>query len=213
MTLAGLKLHLKTILNGNKELPKDEDLKPLLKECLISIALRCEPLALLVFTDEEKVLKYLQDLDLYLRMPRVPKNDTDKLDLDTELCFALSYMLGMKLSNNESLVKYIAQADEICSDYIWNRFNNIKSNDDIKKYIPRAIYTKKLKTIKGYKYFFDNDFISKLNDYLKGEAIDLTNSDIKNIDKLLAYESEIIDNKANRDNEALDEFCKYLGGL
>ena len=218
MKYIDFKTHLNEIMSGDKKVPEDEKLKPIMLQCLKQVAIKCEPLVLMSRDIEDDILKTLEDR-LFIRVPKLPQSDDDVIDMDETLVYAVSYLVASKISKNQTIVKYIKEYDEIVNDYLWKRFRDMEDgNFDINKTLEenslnihgyKRIYKSKTKTIKGYVYEWDERFVEILGRYLSGESLtQLSKSDRVNIDRYLEYQADGLNN--NPVYEALDE---YLGGL
>jgi hypothetical protein len=204
-------------MSGDKNVPNDDNLKPIILQCLKQVAIKCEPLVLLSSNVEDDILTVVED-ELVIRVPIAPSNDNDIIDIDETLVYAVSYLVASKISKNQTITKYINEADMIINDYQWNRYRDIQSGKlDLKKSMSenslsihgyKNIYTSKTKTIQGYVYTWDNSFIVNLGLYLSGKVLKLSKSDRQNIDKYLEYQAS-----GNNDNEVYEALDIYLGGL
>jgi hypothetical protein len=204
-------------MSGDKNVPNDDNLKPIILQCLKQVAIKCEPLVLISNNIEDDILQTMEN-GLFIRVPKAPQSDNDIIDIDETLVYAVSYLVASKISKNQTIIKYIKEADMIINDYQWNRYRDIQSGKlDLKKSMSenslnihgyKNIYTSKTKTIKGYVYTWDDSFIRNLGLYLSGEALKLSKSDRQNIDKYLEYQAS-----GNNDNEVYEALDRYLGGL
>ncbi len=217
MKYIDFKTHLNEIMSGDKTVPADDKLKPIILQCLKQVAIKCEPLVLLSSNIEDDILTVVED-ELFIRVPNVSQNDDDIIDMDETLVYAVSYLVASKISKNQTITKYTKEADEIINDYQWNRYRDIQSGKlDLKKSMAenslnihgyKYIYTSRTKTMLGYVYTWDDKFILVLGQYLSGAVLELSKSDRTNIDKYLEYQmSGAINDEMY---EALDN---YLGGL
>jgi hypothetical protein len=216
MKYSDFKIHLGEIMSGDKKVPENKKLKPIILQCLREVAIRCEPLCLLSDNVENDILTVVED-ELFIRVPHLSQKDSDKIDMDETLVYAVSYLVASKISKNATIVKYTKEADEIINDYQWNRYRDIQSGKlDLKKSMSenslnihgyKNIYVSKIKTIKGYVYVFDEKFIELLGLYLEGNALKLSRSYKDNIDKYLEYQYE----DREEINEVYETLNKILG--
>ena len=219
MKYGDFKVHLEQIMSGDKKVPTDDSLKPILLQSLIQVASSTEPLVLMSKNIADEMLRTV-DNELFIRMPRIPNTDDDIIDIDEALVYAVSYIVASKISSNKTLVKYKIEAKSIISDYQWQRYRDIQSGlFDINKTLAqnsldihgyKYIYTSKLKTISGDVYTWDIEFINNLGAYLSGEALELSKSDRLNIDKYLEYQSSGASDNAMY--EALDVYLGEING-
>ena len=217
MKYSEFKVHLNEIMSGDKNVPNDDNLKPIILQCLKQVAIKCEPLVLLSSNVEDDILTVVED-ELFIRVPNISQEDEDIIDMDETLVYAVSYLVASKISKNQTITRYTKEADEIINDYQWNRYRDIQSGKlDLKKSMSenslnihgyKNIYTSKTKTIQGYVYTWDDSFILNLGLYLSGGVLKLSKSDRQNIDKYLEYQVS-----GNNDNEVYEALDIYLGGL
>lgn len=115
MTLTKLKTHTNAILTGDIQAPENVVYIPLLMQALQDVANNVYCLSLVTKSADARVLRSLGD-GYYIRMPKEPRIDTDKIDMDEELMFALSNMVASYISQNKP--QYFDQkAKEIISSY------------------------------------------------------------------------------------------------
>ena len=218
MTYGGFKDLLKTIMPGdNFSQDTFDTFGSTVLICMREVAEKCNPLELVSNNPSCEVLKTLED-GLFIRVPEEPKEDTDILDIDETLCVAVAYSVATILGSSHHFAKYIANLGKHSHNYIWNQYNDLQHNKyDLCEIAIRnslnfkgfkKIYTHKHDTIKGNVYIWDDDFINKLNEYLKDETIYLSRSDRKNIDEYIDYQIN-----GNEDNEMYEKLDEYLGEL
>jgi len=97
MTLTKLKAHTNAILTGDVKLPDNTVYIPLLMQALEEIANRVDCLALITKSSDARVLRVIAD-GLYIRKPKEPRLDTDKIDIDEELMYAVSNFIASYIS-------------------------------------------------------------------------------------------------------------------
>ncbi|MCK5111067.1 MAG: hypothetical protein KAQ94_06055 [Arcobacteraceae bacterium] len=220
MKYEDFKKHLTVIVGGDRPLPKDNnDLKTIILQCLREVAAKCEPLSLMTRDMENDILQSMESEDgLYIRVPKLSMENDDVMDMDETLVYAVSYLTASKLSkhkkdDNED------DAKAIMTDYNWKRYKDIESGKlDLQKSVAensldihgyKLIYIKKIKTLNGYVYIWDDAFVTILNKYLAGETLaELSKSDRNNIDEYLAYGDSGL-----KDNEMYEALNKYLATL
>lgn len=125
MTFLESKKLLTTLLFGDIKIPENDLLFSLYDQAFNYIANECIPLKLLTKTNDFSTLRTVDIGDgviRYIRKPRLPKQDGDVLDIDNELCFALTNLVASYLSKAKAGDLY-AQALEMISKYNWKLFN------------------------------------------------------------------------------------------
>jgi hypothetical protein len=217
MKYGEFKTHLKGIMIGDKNVPDDTVLRPIVFQVLKQVALKVEPLVLITNDVEYEILKTLEN-ELFMRVPYLPQSDEEELDIDETLVYAVVYLVATKISSKDNIIKYEREAWDILNEYMWKRFRDIESGlfDYDKTLIENAlningykkIYTKKINTTEGYKYEWDTKFITTLALYLSGENPTLSKSDRTNIDAYFAYQIDKVG-----DAQMYDAFDEYLKGL
>jgi len=214
MKYIDFKNHLAGAMLGDKNVPDFVKLKPIMLECMTEVAIQCEPLCLMGRDVEDDILKTMEN-GLFIRKPNIPvDNDEHIIDMDETLVYAVSYLVAYKLSKNNQ-AKNEKDAKKIINNYQWKRYNDTKDNNyefditaaensmDIHGY--KKIYIRKYKTVLGYVWVWDDNFIKILGGYLSGLVQDLSKSDRNNIDKYLEYKSI-----GNSDSEMYKALDKYL---
>ena len=122
MLFKEFKVHLKAELIGDRIVPDDELLKPLIKTAISEVALRCSPLHLVTDDLDFEVLRILTTLNdgKFIRMPFYPNNDADIIDIDDILCPVIVYLVASRISKSNK--DYIVKADKIMNDYNWELY-------------------------------------------------------------------------------------------
>lgn len=129
MTFSELKLHVNALLSSRRDvsLPGDDNLIiPLIEQSMINIANRYKVLSLITKGENFRVLRALGD-GYYIRMPRPPKINSDKIDLDKELHMAIANYVAADLASieyNRNIFKKNAQ--RIVKDYAFKIYNTPK---------------------------------------------------------------------------------------
>jgi hypothetical protein len=104
------------LLTGDNVLPKDDDVTlALLDDAFTTISDKAEALHLLTMNQSEAIAR-LAVGDYLSRVPNLPVNDEDELDIDEELCSAAARLVAAMLSKNKPRV-HEAKAAERIADY------------------------------------------------------------------------------------------------
>lgn len=205
---------------GNKQIPKDdESLILLIQDALIEVAQKTEPLVLITLDNELKIIKVLED-GLYLREPKQIIDDNSLIEIDTDLIKAVAHIVISSFSDNDNFVKHKTHANKYINDYNWARFESFNKENDLLAISRKAvdfhgfkkIYVSKYKTSKGTSYDWDESFISKLESFFAGHRLNLSKSDINNIDNFILFADNIMTSQ-HEDYGIIDKFDKYLGEL
>ena len=116
MTYAEFKSLTSGLLIGDNVLPQDADvLKGLVQYALTTVATQAESLHLMTLSTTENVLRLSQG-DYLIRMPVAPDLDTDAIDIDEELVFAVARYVASYVSREKGGI-HVKAADRIIKDY------------------------------------------------------------------------------------------------
>ena len=116
MTYEGLQNILKVMLSGDKTIPKDNTLLlAMLEMAYIEIASKCTALKLLTSNPADRIIREGFS-GTYVRMPSLPENPTDELDIDMELVPAVARIIASYITK-DNIKTHIALADEIIRLY------------------------------------------------------------------------------------------------
>ncbi len=116
MTYATMKRQCRILLIGDNKLPSDpEDMLAALEMAYIEISNKATALKLLTVNKDNAIMRQGPG-DLYVRMPRLPRDDTDRLDIDSELIPAVSRIIASYISKEKTKL-HLAIASEIIRDY------------------------------------------------------------------------------------------------
>ena len=116
MTYGNLKILTKALLSSDFPLPEDDpSIKALLGMAYTYLVDKCQVLNLHTFDKSEKIQR-LGRGDFMLRMPDLPSNDNDELDIDEELCPAVASLIASYISDKKTLV-HQSRADDIIRSY------------------------------------------------------------------------------------------------
>jgi hypothetical protein len=121
MTFKGFKdsLNAKLKPRGDVNLPSDDILIPLIKDALDEVALYCDPLHLICSDFDFGVLKFI-DEDTFIRVPNVPQNEDDDIDIDDRLVGAVIYLVLHQISKVRKNASF--EAKKIMIDYDWYKY-------------------------------------------------------------------------------------------
>lgn len=116
MTYAGLKTVTRALLSGDFPLPDDEAaIKALLGMAYSYIVDKCQVLTLQT-QDKSADIQRLGRGNQLVRTPDLPEKDTDELDMDDELCYAVASLLASYMTEKKTVV-HQARADDIIRSY------------------------------------------------------------------------------------------------
>ena len=116
MTYAMLKNLTSGLLLGDNLLPADDAvLLPLVTYALNTVAMQAESLHLMTLSTTADVLRLSQG-DCLIRNPVPPAVDTDEVDIDDELIFAVARYLASYVSREKGGI-HVNAADRIIKDY------------------------------------------------------------------------------------------------
>ena len=116
MTYAEFKSLTSGLLIGDNVLPQDAGvLKGLVQYALTTVATQAESLHLMTLSTTANVLRISQG-DYLIRMPVAPDLDTDTMDIDEELLFAVARYVASYVSRDKGGI-HVKAADRIIKDY------------------------------------------------------------------------------------------------
>lgn len=116
MTYGMLKNITTGLLTGDNLLTKDPDvLQGLVQYALTTVATQADSLHLMTLSTTADVLR-LSRGDYLIRMPEVPVLDTDVVDIDEELTFAVARYIASYISKDKGGI-HVNAADRIIKDY------------------------------------------------------------------------------------------------
>jgi hypothetical protein len=99
MIYAQFKILMKGILTGDTQLPEDDLLvKTLLEYALNKVAVDAEPLKLMTLNLSEPMVR-LGPGDYIVRQSKIPLLDSDEIDIDDTLVFAVARLIASNLSS------------------------------------------------------------------------------------------------------------------
>lgn len=135
MTYARLKKLTSALLTGDNRIPKDaEEVQELVRYGLYKVAEKAEALKLLTANSDEEILR-MGPGSVYVRMPEIPDTDTDELDIDEDLMFALATYVASFISRDRKS-EFERRADKLIILY------NIKVNAFIEQKEKEALIFK-----------------------------------------------------------------------
>jgi len=115
MTYGRFQEVLSVLLIGDNEAPSGSQLIAALEMAYIEVTNKTTPLKLLTTNKDNAILR-MGPGDTYLRMPKLPKDATESLDIDSELVPAVARIVASYVSR-EKVKIHIAMAQEIMRDY------------------------------------------------------------------------------------------------
>ena len=106
MTYAKLKLLVKVLLTGDNMLTSDNDeVLVALETAFMEVAEGCTPLKLLTLNPNNEIIRNGPS-NYYVRKPELPDEDTDDLDIDTELVPVLARLIASYVSKDKGQLHY-----------------------------------------------------------------------------------------------------------
>lgn len=127
MTYKNLKVLTKGLLNGDFQLPEDDELiKALLGMAYSYIADKAQVLNLQT-EDKSATIQRLGRGGFLIRVPELPETDEDELDIGNELGYAAASLLASYISEKKAVV-HQSRADD------WIRSYNAKVDEFIESY-------------------------------------------------------------------------------
>lgn len=116
MTYKNLKSLSSALLTGDYVLTQDpEEMLMLVNYGFLKIATEADALKLFTFNRDEHILREGQG-KMFVRMPEMPDQDSDILDLDEELCFPLARFIASFTSKQEGAY-HASEAKSLIRDY------------------------------------------------------------------------------------------------
>jgi len=116
MTFETLKFITSGLLTGDTVLPKSDDVViGLLQYALTTVAMKADSLHLMTLSTTANVLRLGQG-DYLIRMPEVPEDDVDLIDIDEELTFAVARIMASYISATKGGI-HVDAANRIILDY------------------------------------------------------------------------------------------------
>ena len=127
MTYKNLKVLTKGLLNGDFQLPEDDELiKALLGMAYSYITDKAQVLNLQT-EDKSATIQRLGRGGFLIRVPELPETDEDELDIGNELGYAAASLLASYISEKKAVV-HQSRADD------WIRSYNAKVDEFIESY-------------------------------------------------------------------------------
>ena len=103
MTYGRLKDAIKVLLIGDNEIPTGGELVAALEMAYIEISNKTTALKLLTVNKDNAIMR-MGPGDTYIRMPALPRDDTDELDLDNELVPAVARIIASYVSDKKGSI-------------------------------------------------------------------------------------------------------------
>lgn len=116
MTFGKLKASCRVLLTGDNVLPKsDDDMLAALEMAYVEISNQATALKLLTVNKDNAIMR-MGPGDTFIRMPKLPKDDNDELDIDSELGPAVARIIASYVSKEKGGL-HIDRANRIVMDY------------------------------------------------------------------------------------------------
>ena len=133
MTLADFKAFCLAKKRGDIKLPDtNEAYKPLIQESLEYIAKNTTPIDLVTDDTTVETLRWLNASQL-IRKPIAPSLDTDKIDIDEQLTYAVAYdLISRRSVDMVNATRFETDRDNEISSYEWNNYKFLKEIGAIK---------------------------------------------------------------------------------
>jgi len=131
MTFLEFKDSLTAETFGDKKVPEDKYLLPLLNKSLEQIARKAKPLTLRTCDISFDLLCWTDEPETFIRKPKEIKNDTDILDIDESLEMAVVYQTAYKFVHMDSKAYYIGLRDGELSTYYWDLYVILNANKEL----------------------------------------------------------------------------------
>ena len=131
MTYGGLKSLVTGLLIGDNVIPKDDVIfKSLLSYAFDMIANKAEALRLMTMNSTEDIVR-LGPEEYLVRKPNLPELDTDKLDIDHELCFVAARYIAAMLSKEKIKIHQDYGDDGILryNGKVWQILEKVKEEE------------------------------------------------------------------------------------
>ena len=117
MTFKRLKSLTNALLIGDNNLTKNNDeVLGLLSYAYSRVANEADALKLLTANSNEDMIIRNGIGNLYIRMPKLPENDNDELDIDEELCYAVARFMASFVSKQKFQIHEL-EAQRIIQSY------------------------------------------------------------------------------------------------
>ena len=99
MTFTDFKAFTSALLvsRGDKRLPDDAVIKPLMLQAMVQIAMKTTPLSVMGSEFGGNVLRKIED-DVYIYIPTIPAADEDEVIFEEELTYATANFLAASVS-------------------------------------------------------------------------------------------------------------------
>jgi len=147
MTYGRLKSAIKMLLIGDNDLPTDKgEMLAAVEMAFIELSSKASALKLLTTDHAEEIIRQGPG-GTYLRMPDLPEDDIDEMDIDRELCPALARIIASYLSRDkaalhngeaakillsyESKVRVFILSREAQGDYSLSQINGCSTSQGI----------------------------------------------------------------------------------
>jgi len=126
MKLSEFKIAVEGATTGDKKLPNDDSLIPLVNEAMKMVARKTEPLTLITNDIREDILVHIDGKKYFIRKPNEIVDDESILDIDEELHFAVVYQTAMLFGHRDNKAYYKNLMDDVMTVYEWTRYNTLE---------------------------------------------------------------------------------------
>ena len=137
MTYSNLKYLVKALLVGDNVLTKDNnEVLVLLSYAYDKIANEADALKLFTAVTEDKQIIRQGPGSLFVRMPNLPEEDSDELDIDDELCYAAARFMCSFVSREKGGI-HVKEAQSLIRTYnhkVQVFFENMDQYGDLEDY-------------------------------------------------------------------------------
>ena len=131
MKFSEFKIAVEGATTGDKKLPEDDKLIPLVNEAMKMVARKSEPLTLITNDIRDDVLVHIDDENYFIRKPNLIEDDDSELDIDEELHFAVVYQTAMLFGHRDNKPYYKALMEDVTTDYEWTRYNTLEGVENV----------------------------------------------------------------------------------
>lgn len=129
MTFGELKATVRSRLVGESKIAlEDAAMQTFTAEALIRTANSCVPLKLLTRDIITHTPLRQVDESYYIRMPKTPTNDADKLDIDESLSLAIVYFVCAAIARNPN-APFEAMAQAVIDSHRWVAFDYLQKKE------------------------------------------------------------------------------------
>lgn len=128
MTFAEFKINLEAATAGDKKLPIDAKLIPIVNFWIKQIAIKIKPMQLITSNIKYPLLVKLEN-PYFIRQPEPIVDDSTKLDIDETLHNAVIYKVAWVYGSKKGI--YDAEYKEVINNYRWMRYQALEEGEDV----------------------------------------------------------------------------------